>query len=72
MDPIHPIVPITDRIPSVTGPARVERLKREPGHDSERRQPRDQRRPPDADADDSDDSDDDAGDERRPRVDISA
>jgi hypothetical protein len=69
VDPIHPIVPITDRIPQVTGPPRVDRLKREAGYDdAERRQAREQRRkPPDAD-----ESDDEAGDDGRPHIDISA
>jgi hypothetical protein len=40
MDPIHPILPVTDRIPTVTGVPRVERTRRRPtDQDGRRRAP---------------------------------
>jgi hypothetical protein len=65
MDPIHPIIPISERIPPVTVVPRVERAKRErSGGDAERRR----RREPPPEPPDTDEPDDDP----RPHIDVSA
>ena len=77
MDPIHPIVPVTERIPVVTSVPRVERSPRRRGDDEgdggARRGDSGQFEPDDLDDADAvhvDLHDDEDGEDFRPHVDI--
>ena len=85
MDPIHPILPVTDRIPVVTVVPRIERSKRrrrddDPGDQGRRRSVDEERSGLEDDEDldavhvdlRDDDEGDDEGNDHRPHVDITA